>query len=201
MLEVAVLRHVVLLCGLRLLVRIDEFEGDLVVFSFIQFEQIFRRCVVPARVESFDLQVLLYLLCDTRRLIGQAVDLFACRIDALDMLGAEIIDEGQNADEEQHRRCGIDTETRRPSAETRADLVRLDRERRDDKHSAKDQGNRLVSTPDRPYRIGNDGCCNDRKPEYVSLLQMLFHIILATAESRSNDRSGTGRRASKIYRK
>ena len=74
------------------------------------------------------MKILLHLLNHTEGLIRQAVDLLAGRIDAPDMLRPEVIHKRQNTDEENDRRCGIDSESRRPAAQARPDLGGLQHE-------------------------------------------------------------------------
>jgi hypothetical protein len=68
-LEIAVLGHLELLGDLRLLVGINEFVGDLSIAIFEEVEQFPGTLVISGGEKGFDVQILLDLVCDSRRLV------------------------------------------------------------------------------------------------------------------------------------
>ena len=96
-LKIPISRHLVLLCNLRLLIRIVEFHRNLVVPRFEEIQQVAGRSIVAARVEGLDLKIVLQLGRHVGGLFRKAVYLFRRHIDTFHMLGPKVVHQPQNS--------------------------------------------------------------------------------------------------------
>ena len=92
------------------------------------------------------------------------------------MLRAEIIDERQYSDKQEHGSRRIDSKPGGAPAKPGSDFASFQYNRRHDKQTAEDHGDGLIHAPDRTNRIGDNGCGNDCEPEKIGFFQLFFHV-------------------------